>query len=364
MLFLILSLVAQIKEDHQALVYLIGDTGAPILKGVDPLLHTLKKHLEIAKAEDKALIFLGDNIYHAGMHAAHHHQRKNDEAKINAQLEAVKEFAGIIAFIPGNHDWNEGKKEGAAYLKRQEDYIESILGPEGFIPDDGCPGPVHIELSEAISILVIDTQWWLQKHGRPDGANSPCNVKSEVQFIEQLSKAINAIAPSKQVIVVGHHPMYSNGSHGGHFTFKDHLFPLTMIFPKLYIPLPIVGSALPLYRKLVGSRQDIPNRKYQELIQAMESIFSNRENLIYASGHEHNLQYTKQMGFHHVVSGAGSKTSALIMDENILFGKAVNGFARIVLSKAGLISVEYYGIDPIEEAGVLLFKKELNNLVN
>ena len=360
--FLCTALFAQDGSKDQAIVYLIGDTGAPNLEGEDALLSTLKNHLKTVKADDKALIFLGDNIYHAGMHGRHHHERGNDEAKINAQLDAVKDFNGTIAFIPGNHDWNEGKKEGAAYLKRQEEYIEGILGPDGFIPDDGCPGPVHVNLSNEVSIIIIDTQWWLQKKGRPYGVDSPCKVKSEAQFVKQLSSTLKDVGAGKQIIVVGHHPMYSNGSHGGHFTWKDHVFPLTMVYPKLYIPLPVIGSILPLYRKWIGSRQDIPHKKYQALINALESNFKNHENLIYASGHEHNLQYTKKLGFHHIVSGAGSKTNALKLDENILFGKAINGFARVVLSKEGMITIEYYGIDENVKTGKLLFAKDLHRL--
>ena len=40
--------------------------------------------------------------------------------------------------------------------------------------------------------------------------------------------------------------------HGGRLPLKDHLFPLTNVVPGLYLPLPLVGSAYPLYHHYWG----------------------------------------------------------------------------------------------------------------
>ncbi|MDA0714236.1 MAG: hypothetical protein O2867_09045 [Bacteroidetes bacterium] len=65
------------------------------------------------------------------------------------------------------------------------------------------------------------------------------------------------------MVVVGHHPLKSNGEHGGRFTLKDHIFPLTAKFPNAYIPLPGLGSIYPLYRSMLGDKQDIQHRTEQ-----------------------------------------------------------------------------------------------------
>ena len=99
---------------------------------------------------------------------------------------------------------------------------------------------------------------------------------------------------TKHVIVVGHHPMYSNGIHGGYFTLNDHLFPLTKLNSKLKIPLPIVGSIYPFYRSFFGNIQDITNPRYQDLQEQITNAIGQYDNVVYVNGHEHNLQYQFQ----------------------------------------------------------------------
>jgi len=68
-----------------------------------------------------------------------------------------------------------------------------------------------------------------------------------------------------QMVVMMHHPLFSNGEHGGNFPVTDHLFPFRILNSKLWIPLPIVGSVLPVVRMLGGVKQDIPHKQYQQL---------------------------------------------------------------------------------------------------
>ena len=50
---------------------------------------------------------------------------------------------------------------------------------------------------------------------------------------------------NKTIFLASHHPFQSYGTHGGYFSWKDHIFPLTAANENLYIPLPIVGSLYP-----------------------------------------------------------------------------------------------------------------------
>ena len=86
-------------------------------------------------------------------------------------------------------------------------------------------------------------------------------------------------------------PSFDNyGEHGGIFTAKDHLFPLTDANEKLYIPLPVIGSIYPLFRKYLGDIQDTAHPLYKELVRGIGSILTEYPGSIYVAGHEHALQ--------------------------------------------------------------------------
>ena len=137
-------------------------------------------------------------------------ERKQHEAstRLGPQLEVIKSADTHGLFIPGNHDWTNGKEEGYRALLAQEKYINDTLSREPkFFPKGGSPGPVMLELPESapvVRLIVLDTQWWLHQHEKPQ--------KESESIIVELKKLLNTELP---VIVVGHHPLQSYGIHGG-----------------------------------------------------------------------------------------------------------------------------------------------------
>ena len=244
-------------------VYLIGDAGEPENETGDPVFDLLKSQLVGTDSNSNTVVFLGDNIYYNGMPALEHPDRSQAETRLKAQLDIVKDFSGQIIMIPGNHDWHRGKADGLEYINRQEKFAEEYLNRGNiFIPDNGCPGPVEVPINDDIVMLIIDTQWWLHKHEKPRG--DVCDVESDVDFLYHVEDALNR-HKNKRVLMMGHHPLYSNGFHGGRFPFKEHIFPLTVANKNLYIPLPVLGSLYPLFRKHLGNIQDIAHPKNKAL---------------------------------------------------------------------------------------------------
>ena len=154
-------------------VYLIGDAGGEV-EGSASNFKLLKAELDKSDQENTSVVFLGDNIYASGLHEESHPLRAEDEKRIDAQIDIVKDFKGNITFIPGNHDWQKGGKDGFQFIKRQEDYIQDKLG-KVFDPSDGCPGPKDIEISKELSLIIIDTQWWLHQYKKGRGEQEDCN---------------------------------------------------------------------------------------------------------------------------------------------------------------------------------------------
>lgn len=344
------------EKDLAETIYLIGDAGRPSSNPLEPSLALLRQKLVSGNQSETSVVFLGDNIYAQGLHKKNHPDREQDELRIKTQLDILNGFSGNAIFIPGNHDWKQGKPKGDHYVKRQERFIEKYLNRGNtFLPDNGCPGPEEILLDEKLLLVVLDTQWWLHAYDKSKGEGDGCEADDEGTFILQL-KDIFRKNQDKQIVVVGHHPLYSNGNHGGYYTFKDHLFPLTAVKKNLYIPLPIIGSIYPLYRGLLGNIQDIPHYKYQALIKSLTTIFDEFDDVVYVSGHEHNLQYQKQNNTHYVVSGAGSKASYVRHNADLSFGQECKGFAALKYYEDGDLWVEFYSP---ESENKTIYRKQL-----
>jgi len=318
-------------------IYLVGDAGEDPenQSGIQMMLPMLEKD------PNGAVVFLGDNIYPRGLHGKNHDLRKQDEDRIIGQMSPMKDHPGPVVFIPGNHDWEQGGVDGLKMLKRQQKFVEKYLGDDdNFMPDKGCPGPEVLEMGDVV-MIIIDTQWWLHKHDRSVGEADGCDVIDEISFVNELKEVLKKNR-RKHVVLVGHHPLKSNGEHGGRFTLKDHLFPLTTISERAYLPLPGLGSIYPLYRSLCGDIQDIAHPVNREMTNALLDVLGEYENVVYAAGHEHNLQYFAEGENHLVVSGAGSKITHVGASRDLGFGAEFKGFARLSYYADGRVWLEYF----------------------
>jgi len=182
-------------------MYLIGDAGNAPLNETTNVLTYLKKQLA-KESENSSIVYLGDNLYPVGM------PPKGEEAD------------RVLA-----EQW------GLKGLKREENFIEEYLnrGIEDeddwgnyFMPDGGCPGPEVLELNENLVMIIIDSQWWLADWDREPKINDGCEVKNRKQlqfFVENAMRKHRR----KNVVIAMHHPLFTNGPHGGSSTAKQHV---------------------------------------------------------------------------------------------------------------------------------------------
>jgi hypothetical protein len=324
-------------------VFLIGDAGAPAPDGTDPNLNTLRTQMQRAGA-NSAVIYLGDNIYQRGLPNPDEPGREVAEQKITSQLEILKDYPGRPFFVPGNHDWDMMGRKGWERVRNQAQFIHSYLGRDAvFLPEGGCPGPVEIPLNDKLVLVILDTQWYLHAWDKP-GEESDCEAKDLTDMLVQLDDIIERNI-NKRVIVAAHHPMYTYGPHGRYYTWKNHLFPLLDMQKNLYIPLPILGSLYPLYRQLIGSRQDVPNPLYRQMQRGITAVLRQHPQAIWVNGHEHALEHIVADSNHYIVSGSGSKMTP------VKKGK----LARFVTDQTGFARVDYY---PSGEAWLSFWKPE------
>jgi calcineurin-like phosphoesterase family protein len=338
-------------------VFLIGDAGAPSLIHTDHNLDLLRS-LILRAGKRSSLFFLGDNIYPRGMPRPNDPLHEVSEKRILRQLKVTEGYEGRVCFISGNHDWNKGRKGGYESLRRQQFYIESYFGRKDvYLPRNGCPGPVELIINDKLTIIVINTQWWVHGETIPLGKENGCEVESEHEFFLKLKDLLEK-NKAKKILVVGHHPLHSVAYHGGSFSIKQHLFPLTDIHKKLYVPLPVAGSIYPIYRKYIGAKEDMSHPKYKNMRKRLLDIFKDYENLIYVSGHDHNLQYIKKGKQHFIVSGAGCKTAYVQSGGGSRFTHAHKGFAKVDFYYNGDVWLEFW--EPEEEGrGKVAYRTQL-----
>ena len=117
-----------------------------------------------------------------------------------------------MVFIPGNHDWYA---DGVKGVKRQEKFIEEALGKNTFQPENGCPLEDY-DVGENTKLIIIDTQWYLENWNDNPTINDKCEIKTRKRFFLELEGEFKK-AQNKRVIVAMHHPMYTNGTHGGFY---------------------------------------------------------------------------------------------------------------------------------------------------
>ncbi len=315
--------------------YLVGDAGNAAMNESTPGLVALKQIVEKENTVDDYLIYLGDNIYQKGMPEKESKDRALSEHRIDAQIEAASSFKGDVVFIPGNHDWyNDGVKG----LRREEKYVRKKLSnKKSFLPSKGCPIE-SIEVSDQIQLLILDTQWYLADWNKNPTINDNCEIKTRDKFLNEIQGELKK-HNGKTVLVVMHHPMFTNGPHGGKYSFNSHIFP-----SKKKIPLPVLGSLVTQIRSQGGvSPQDRYNESYNKLMRRLSTMARDSERVIFASGHEHSLQYIDSKGLKQIVSGSGSKVSAASLGKDGLFSYPNQGFAVLDVYKDGSSNVRFYG---------------------
>ena len=318
-------------------IYLIGDTGNP--KEAAEVFNLLEDKLSKTAPDAGAVVFLGDNLYPAGLPPANHFLRKEAEQALDLQLKHLANWQGPAIFVAGNHDWQYWGAEGWLYILNQEEYIKQEKPLRAVLPSGGCPGPSVLKIGEDVVLLMLDTQWWLHNFTKPNDSLCPAGTKQK--WLLAISDSLK-VYENKQVIVTAHHPLYSYGHHGGYFTWKQHLFPLLDFRKELYIPLPVLGTLSIWGRKLFPHPQDIRHKEYQTMKNGLAVILNQHPNVIYTSGHEHTLQHIKRGNVDYVVSGSGSKRNPIRKSKKALFTKSQMGFASVTYHKDGRKTLRFW----------------------
>jgi hypothetical protein len=357
LLLLALCSNAQPAKDSIAhTLYFIGDAGEPFVTS-SGLGKVLRSNIQNSPVKSTVL-FLGDNIYPKGMPDRDDDYRSTAERILQTQVDWLKDLDVSGIFLPGNHDWMRGRRHGWQQLSHQQAWLDSLNDSRIMLmPRDGCPGPVEIPVNKETTLIILDTQWFLHPWDKP-GEENECDAKTPAEALLLLNDIFSRNA-GKRIIVAAHHPLITYGDHGGVFTLKDHVFPLTSVNSNLYIPLPVVGSIYPLYRKWFGNIQDTSNPLYKEMIKAVSDVMTQYPGTIYAAGHDHSLQAIVKDSIYYIVSGAGVKNTNVKKKKHSKFAAKVTGFVRADILKTGQVRLTYIQVDVEAPEGKVVFKDSM-----
>jgi Calcineurin-like phosphoesterase len=311
---------APAAADTDVTLYLIGDAGVPH-PGFEPVLAALTRELSAPTSAQRVVVFLGDNIYDNGMPAVGDPDRAEAERRITAQM-AIARTGAQTMFLPGNHDWDGGRPDGWAAIRREGDFVRAASHDTiAYLPRDGCPGPSVVDVGSSLRLILLDTQWWLQ-HGPRPGADV-CPTATTQTFIDSLHATL-AGAGTRRAIVMAHHPLYSGGPHGGRRF--------------------IVG----LVQRMINSDQDLSNVTYKAMKAAIERAFTPTQPVVYAAGHDHNLQVIGGGATrHYLVSGAGdyNHLDGVRRIDSTHFDRKASGYMRLDVLRGGPIRLGVHVVD-------------------
>ena len=325
-------------RNPETVLFFVGDAGDSAVD--DAVLSKLRSEIDYAREqldqENVLTVFLGDNLYEHGVPPDAVSLDDRRVAPLLAQAEAS--HGSRAFFVLGNHDWANGRTDGRAAAETQirllEEYASSTARQIAVLPGRDCPAPVHVDVGESARLIFLETQFWL--HPGEDKSSDFCTKGEPVKELWRLVGS----AGSRRVLVFAHHPLRSQGPHGGAFSPRQHLFPLTDKVSWLYLPAPLLGTFAVTVLRPHFTHQDLSSARYGSMRTAILSgAAQEAEIFAWVSGHEHNLQILQgdETIRYHLISGSGSlsRRSPVRCRRNVLLGAPHNGFVKVTIDRDG-----------------------------
>lgn len=271
----------------------IGDFGTGSTdqrKVAEAMQNFVKKH----SMQPDALLFIGDNFYGP---------TKNgftiDSPRWQTDIEAMYPnslFPGPCYPVLGNHDYHDnpgGEQTQLAYHKQSG--VRWHLPAKWYRTDLGSPQPLVTLIALDSNLPAVSGKGTDKKTGKPRASLTADEAAAQLEWLKQ--ELAKPRAPF--TLVMGHHPLYSNGSHG-----------------------------------------DTP-----ALISDWEPLFQQHNVHAYLCGHDHDLQHLEmedRFTSHILSGGGGARTRALDTPERTMpYGDDIHGFTHIQVQPETLTFAHY-----------------------
>ncbi len=268
---------------------MIGDFGTG---GADQIkvAGAMQKFVADSGVKPEGLLLIGDNFYGGvkdggGFQVDSPRWQKDIEAMYPASV-----FPGPMWSVLGNHDYHDnagGEKVQLAYAAQPG--VRWKMPAKWYRFD---LGPV---VKPLVTFICLDTNFPAISGGPDKKTKKPRNSLTAAEEKEQLAwlEAELQKPRARFTIVIGHHPLYSNGDHGD----------------------------------------------TKQLIAQWEPLFQKHQVHAYLCGHDHDLQHLEMKGLfttHLLSGGGGARTRKLEGTHDVPFGKDVHGFTHLQIMPEAL----------------------------
>lgn len=268
---------------------------------------------------------------------------ETDSSRI-ARLLTLTEYLnmGKLIILSGERDWDDSGKDGLKQVKQLEKYIESFHNPKvDYAIEKGCPGPVELDLTDNVLLVLFNTQWWNHPFNKPGPQDADCKITTTDIFKEELEDILDE-NPDHTVLIAGHYPIFSLGEYGGDIPLIKHLFPLTDLRSDLYIPLPVMGSFYAAFRRNIGTSRDIINENFLEIHQILQETITHNSGIIYLSGHDRNLQILQKDDNYFINSGSPVSAQHAGSGADALYSEAQPGVIELIFYASGKVETKVH----------------------
>ena len=318
-------------------VFLLGNTAQTTIPAtrLQQLRHTLEQ-----QTGPFTVVHLGDVVGNTGLAAqADTALAPATRLRADALIALVKGLPlGKIYFLPGDKDWANSGPAGLKAVRRLEKYIEKQLpGQNAFVPTNGCPGPEVVDVAPLVRLVAINTPWFTHPFDRPEAPDTDCKTLTKEEFREQLQDVIDG-TKGRNLLLVGHHPVISNGVYGGHEPLSRHLSP------------PVFGTIYAAYRQNVGTPRDLANPRYQELKKELLNTLQSNPGVVYAAAHDFSLQLTPFQGNYHIVSGSFAQSEHVGAKGESLYSQSEEGYTTLEYFADGTVKTHVFTFASNEQA--------------
>lgn len=273
-------------------IFLVGNTGTTPQANTTGKLALLKEQL-LTAGKANSVVFIGNTFQPRLLPDLNHSQRASAEQTLVSQLDVLKNYAGQVLIVPGDHELKKDRNNAARLARNQEQFISKYLQNEAvFVPENSCPGPAQVEINDDILLLLLDTKWFLPRSPKID-PDLGCTANTPAAALAEIDDALKN-NHQKQIVVATH------------------------------------VSA------------DISSYDYRYLRKASADIYRQHPGLIHTEGSSSALTYNWQDSINYIRTGLNSQPRKVKSSQDTAFSRSEIGFAKLLFYKNGEAWLEFW----------------------
>ncbi len=305
-------------------LFILPEEWVTMRKDTDPKVQELLKSYLLKADKNSTLLFTGDYLKPSG-------EKDVSVDLLKKELDLTKGFKGKTVFVPGHYEWHTKNTKKIEWV---ENYIkDKDLKDVSVEPNNVCPLE-YKDINDDLAVIYVDSNWFDTNWDRVNWINKKCtDINTKRRFVEELEGLIKD-SRGKNLVIVMHHPIYSNGKYSGKQTFWESV-----------TPLPVLGTLFHEFEYLGSfSKQQLYSYRYNYLRATISALVQDNHRVTIVSGHEESLQYLSGGHINQIISGSmGSATATQLSEGSITnVGGKLDYEGKFSYGKQGFAILKYF----------------------